>query len=177
MIAGESAGGNLTLALTLATLTRGSEGWCRRIFERAWTPMAILPACPLAQVSNSNRYRGKMNWLYLNRVRFLSESYLAGGSALHLADPLLYLESDEPLERPFPPTLLTVGGQDPIKEDSDRLAEALKGRGIDAFYKIYPKGHHAFYASLWGKSAAQCWLDYAQFLQQCSTASRKSFPP
>ena len=169
ILAGESAGGNLCLAITLLCLESGPTPWARRLFERGWSPAAQLPACPFAQVVAPERYEGQLRPLYYNRIRFLSHCYLSGEGTPEidaLAEPLLRLESPEPLSRPLPPTFLSVGGRDPILNDSERCAVALRERGASLRYFVAPNGHHAFQASLWGPSASLCWAETWSFLAE-----------
>ena len=56
MLAGESAGGNLSLAVALATCFRRSESWAQAVFDTRIVPRAVLPACPLLEVSSVDRY-------------------------------------------------------------------------------------------------------------------------
>ena len=46
--AGESAGGNLTLAATVAGCYAPSEPWAQAVFERNPSPSVVLPACGAA---------------------------------------------------------------------------------------------------------------------------------
>ena len=55
-VAGESAGGNLISALTVATCARYAEPWARRAFDTGLVPHAALPFCAILEVSNADRF-------------------------------------------------------------------------------------------------------------------------
>ena len=166
LIAGESAGGNLCMMLTQLCLERGPTPWAQRLFDRGWVPAAQVPLCPFAQLRDAERYRGLIPDFYIKRIRFLAESYLAESAAPELGEPLLRLESELPFARQMPPTFLSVGGRDPILNDSERCAAALEAQGVPYRYHFAPNGHHAFQASLWGPSARDFWACLADFLRE-----------
>ena len=97
VIAGESAGGNLSLAVALATCFRRSESWARAVFETGIVPRAVLPACPLLEVSSVDRYDapGRATGFergILDNVRYAYARYLQPNpKEPTLADPLLIL--------------------------------------------------------------------------------------
>ena len=128
--AGESAGGNLILALTLACCAKRPEPWAAEVFARGVTPQALLPICGFLQVTEPERFAARpMPTLFRDRIVEVCRGYL-GAHPLEprpetaLADPLLWLESDAEPSRPLPPMYLAVGSADPVEEDTHRLAAA-----------------------------------------------------
>jgi acetyl esterase len=99
-VAGESAGGNLITALTLAACQRRGEPWARAVFDTNLVPKAALPFCAMLEVSNPERFserRPLPRWVD-GMIRDASASYLHGhprtpGPKTALADPLRVLES------------------------------------------------------------------------------------
>ncbi|MBU0551331.1 alpha/beta hydrolase [Myxococcota bacterium] len=167
ILAGESAGANLSLALTLALCDPRPEPWAAHLFG-APRPDAVLPACGLLQASDTARFQrrkpGIPFWIS-DRLLQVSEGYLGRSTrAADLADPLLILESDARLAHPLPPIFAGVGTRDPILDDTRRLAVALARR--EATYEVlfYEGGVHAFQAFIWSEVAARFWADQRAFL-------------
>ena len=65
----------------------------------------------------------------------------------------------------LPPAFLSVGGRDPLKEDTRRMAEALRDRGAEAVDHVYPGEVHAFHAFVFRKQARRCWRDLFAFME------------
>lgn len=170
--AGESAGANLVLALTLMACFERPEPWARSVFERGAVPTALLPACGILQVTNPERFADRaMPVLYRDRIQGVCLGYLgdhssAPGPATELADPVRVLESDAPSVRPFPPSYLCVGTADPIEEDTHRLAAALARRRIDHVLDVFEGEPHAFHAFVWRSAARNCWAAQFKFLDR-----------
>jgi acetyl esterase len=95
-VAGESAGGNLIAALTLATVQRRSEPYARAVFDAGVVPRAALPFCALLEVSRSERFarrRHMPEWID-GMMRGVEHAYLGDHRPgdCDLADPLCVLE-------------------------------------------------------------------------------------
>ena len=167
VISGESAGGNLTLGITLASCFEIGESWAQRIFDLNLPIKAIMPICGFLQVSNPERYtkRQKLSRFIKSRMTAISKRYLQG-KRHPLADPILPLESKLELKRPFPPTLSFVGTKDPVLDDTRRLERALKERGIKHEVIYVPKGLHGFHLAIWTTSAQQAWQSQIEFLSR-----------
>jgi len=170
-IAGESAGGNLTLSLSLATTLRLARPTLRRVFDSGVTPKAILPLCGFLQVSEPERFDAIGNGLHplvRDRMASVTRSYLEGADEEHgldLANPLLLLESDRHLDRAFPPAFVSCGDRDPILDDSLRLARALEHRAIEHTLRIDPGELHGFQVVIITKAAARHWAHAIAFLR------------
>jgi len=168
-IAGESAGGNLAVAMVLATCQRRPEPYARRAFDLGVVPSALLPYCGLHQVSDIERFgrRRRLPPVMIDRMKVIERSYLKGPQDAEnpsLADPLLVLEKGPSLERPWPATFATVGTADPILDDTRRLGAAIDRLGAPCEVRYYPREPHAFHAFVWRPAARQCWLDSYAFL-------------
>ena len=96
VVAGESAGGNLITALTLATCQRRAEPYARAVFDAGVVPRAAMPFCALLEVSRSERFaqrRPLPTWLD-GMMRSVHDAYLghAPPADCDLADPLCVFE-------------------------------------------------------------------------------------
>ena len=163
LIAGESAGGNLTLALTLCLLRRDPAPWASALFDLEWTPRMIAPACAFLDVSGVGREPDEMHPLFAWRVRSLGRKYLAQSERPDLGEPLAELVAGVTLERECPPVLITIGDNDPVYRDSTRLADELRRREIKHELITYPGGIHSFHAAINKPLAAQCWRDHFDY--------------
>jgi acetyl esterase len=184
-VAGESAGGNLITALTLATCQHRPEPWARAVFETNLAVKAALPFCALLEVSRPERFserRRLPRWVD-GMIRDTSASYLHGhppgpGPATELADPLRVLEQRAGLpsrgewERPLPPFFAPVGTRDPLLDDTRRLEKALTKLNVPCEARYYPGGIHAFHAMVWDPAARRCWRDALAFLDRSLRAAR-----
>lgn len=170
VIAGESAGANLTMALTVACCYSRPEPWAHAVYERGVVPRAVAPACGIFQVTEPSRFRsrGFRNRFSVAVIRNCEDCYLptdAHRSAPALADPLCIIEQQAPT-RPLPPAFLPVGGWDPLRADNARMAAALMAHGTEAVDRVYPREIHAFHAMVFRRRARQCWRDMLRFVEQ-----------
>lgn len=174
MIAGESAGGNLTLSTTMCLMRASQEKWAHSIFERGWTPRMIAPACGFLDVCGSGRRADEMGSIPRSRLVSLARSYLTLSRSPHLAEPLAELEGDQSLARDLPPTLITVGDRDPIIRDSIRLRDALQKRSLPHQLVVYSGGIHSFHAAIHRSMAEQCWRDHFTFWRRYGGEDKSS---
>jgi acetyl esterase len=172
VVAGESAGANLTLGLAVSACIRRSEPWCAEIFDAGVVPTAIMPACGILQVSDPDRFQraGHADGFIAARIQAVSRHYLGGctlADPAHkaLCDPLLVLEQTERVDRPLPAMFIPVGALDWIREDSLRLERAARRLGAKAEAKVYPGGVHAFHTVAVSERARTCWKDSFRFLR------------
>ena len=147
-VAGESAGGNLITALTLATVQRRAEPWAQRVFDTGLVPKATLPFCAWLEVSRPERFaeRRPLPFWIDSMLRDGSKTYLQHSSETALADPLL--------------------------DDTRRLEKALEILGVPVEARYYPGGIHAFHALIWNPAARRCWRDALAFLDRHMPAPR-----
>ena len=170
VVAGESAGANLSMALTVACCYRRPEPWAQAVFDAGVVPQVVAPACGLYQVSDLERYQraGLSNRFSQSVLADCEDCYLPSEeqrASPGLADPVCIIEQSVP-QRPLPPAFLPVGGLDPLQEDNRRLAEALRARGGVADDRIYPGEPHAFHALVFRKQAKQCWREMLAFMAE-----------
>ena len=172
-VAGESAGANLAMGLTLSTCYRRSEPHARAVFDAGVVPRACLPMCGMLQVSDPARFarRRKLMRFLADRIDEVSEAYLRGHDQstldlLELADPLRVVERGERPDRPLPPFFAAVGTADPILDDTRRLKAALDKVGVDNEVHYYPREPHAFHALVFRPSARDCWKRTFRFLER-----------
>jgi acetyl esterase len=173
VIAGESAGANLTMALTVACCYPRPEPWAQAVYDAGVVAVAVAPACGIYQVSDVQRYSrlGLCNRFTQGVLTDCEDCYLpdeAQRANPGLADPVCIIEQHAPT-RPLPPAFLPVGGMDPLKEDNQRLCRALELRGTKAVERVYPGEPHAFHALIFRKAARQCWGDMLAFIDGTMT--------
>lgn len=179
VVAGESAGGNLITALTLAACQPRPEPWARAVYDCGIVPRAAMPFCAILEVTNPKRFsqrRPLPRWVD-GMLRDTSASYLHGHPIeptpeTELADPLRVIEHaagiphDEHFPRGLPPFFAPVGTRDPLLDDTRRLEKALAQLNVPCEARYYPGGIHAFHAMVWNPSARRCWRDALAFLDR-----------
>ena len=171
VVAGESAGANLALGLTLSTCYRRTEPHARAVFDAGVVPRACLPMCGMLQVSDPARFarRKKLARFIADRIDEVAEAYLFGHEhatpeELELADPLRVVERGDAPERPLPPFFAAVGTADPVLDDTRRLEAALQKANVPHEVRYYPGEPHAFHALVFRKPARDCWTRTFKFL-------------
>ncbi len=176
IIAGESAGGNLTLALAAACCFHMDAPEARQIWETGVVPGIIMVMCGMLQVSDPHRLARVCppinpfsRSLDLQIARDVSLACLGRGYRRPhpdriLADPLLVLESNEFLSRPFPMVYAMSGTFDILLDDTRRLEKALKKRGIRYVVRYFPRQGHAFHLLGISRQAGLFWQDNLDFL-------------
>jgi acetyl esterase len=169
-VAGESAGGNLVTALTLAACQRRDEPFARAVFDAGVVPRAAMPFCAMLEVSRPERFtrRPMPSWVH-GMLRGTSSAYLhtmPRGNGRDLADPLVVFERGDKLDRPLPPFFAPVGTKDPLLDDTRRLEKALTALDVPCEARYYPGGIHAFHALVWQPRAKHCWRDALAFLDR-----------
>ncbi len=170
-LAGESAGANLALAVTLACCTPRPEPFAAPLFERGLQPHAALLYCGFLQTSKPERYRrAGVSALAAGIATDASRSYL-GKFAQHpgaehaLADPLCLVEAMTRAQN-LPPIFIAAGLADPVAADSQRLEDALKRLRSEHAAHYYPGETHAFHVMFWREQAIRCWRDSFEFLRR-----------
>ena len=167
VVAGESAGANLTLALAVCAAFERPEPFARSVFETGVVPKVVAPVCGILQVSDSARFarrKAHLARIVADRLEEVEGAYLHGAGAKPLADPLLILETDAQPARPLPPVYAGVGTKDPLLDDTRRLAAALARRGIAHQADYFPGELHAFHAFYFKPQARQLWDAQLAFL-------------
>jgi acetyl esterase len=184
VIAGESAGANLSTTLALLTCYERDEPLARQVHRHGVVPRVLLPYCGMLQVSDVARFKRrkpKLSSFVNDRLVEVSHAYIGPepqrhGAMLDLADPLSWLERAEQPSRPLPPCLATVGTADPLLDDTRRLQRAYQALGGDCRAIYYPRQPHAFHAAVWRKAAKRCWRDSFRFLGEHIDGIRRPPP-
>jgi acetyl esterase len=175
VVAGESAGANLAMAVTLASCWRRPEPFAREVFETGVVPRAVLPACGMYQITDPDRFRRRrvdLHPFFRDRLHEVAEAYLRGvpedgdPAARDLADPVVFLERGQPPDRPLPPFFAGVGTRDPLLDDTRRLARALEALGAPVEARYYRGELHAFHAVVFLPQARRFWADTYAFLDR-----------
>jgi acetyl esterase len=179
-VAGESAGGNLITALTLAACQPRPEAWAREVYDTGLVPRAALPFCAILEVTNPTRFSQRKpnlpRWVD-GMLRDAAASYLHGyphhpTEETELADPLRVIEDaagvahEQRFARGLPPFFAPVGTRDPLLDDTRRLEKALRTLGVPVEARYYRGGIHAFHALVWDPAARRCWRDALAFLDR-----------
>ncbi|MEZ4219479.1 MAG: alpha/beta hydrolase [Polyangiaceae bacterium] len=174
VFAGESAGGNLVSSLAIATSYARPEPWARQLFDAGLRPRAVVAACGLLQVSDTERF--KRRWPHMSgfvgdRLAEVTDSYLGDPHAHEpelrdFADPLLLFERGDAPDRPLPAFFAPCGTKDPLLDDSRRLHAALTRLNVPCELKLYPGEVHAFHALVFRPNARRCWADTYAFLDK-----------
>ena len=177
VVGGESAGGNLTLALGVMASYERPETFARRVFDLFRPPLALLVLCGLLQVSDPDRFLkekaaeipGRRLSMHQGIARDVSKAYLGQGFESPdperiLADPLLILESGARPDRPFPDVFTMVGDKDILISDTRRLEAALARLGLPCEARYYNGVGHAFQTLFWKSQALDFWRDNFRFL-------------
>ena len=170
VIGGESAGGNLTLAVTLAASYRDEDdAWARRVFDAAPPIVAAIPACGVLQVSGMQRFWAQRRRTPVTRAILSSvqREYLPPVASITRpilwADPLLIIER-KVLDRPLPPIFTFCGTRDVLVEDTQRLGARLVSMSSAHRCVLIPGQNHAFHAMVWRPVAQRLWAQQYAFL-------------
>jgi acetyl esterase/lipase len=134
-VAGDSAGGNLTLALLLALKQRSLA-----------LPNAAVPISPATDfLATGDSYLTRKDPILTGgpeAIRALATVYLQGGAKAE--DPLA-----SPLYGDFrglPPLLFHVGDAEVLLDDSRRAADKARAAGVDVTLEVWPEMPHVWHA-------------------------------
>lgn len=163
IVAGESAGANLALALAIGTCTERPEPWAKPLRDLP-VPALVLPTCGVFQVSDLARLGDGVPLTTRDMLLAVEDAYLCGEAPGPLADVLCTLEAGPELCRPFPPVCLDIGTADPLLGDTERMAAALSSMGIPHELQLYPGEPHAFHSLVWRPGARRCWSHIFGFI-------------
>ena len=150
VVAGDSAGGNLTITLLMKL---GESG----------DPIPAAAAClsPVTDLTKDHAHPGYKDPLLPPRaLRFYTKSYV-GDNDPH--DPLV-----SPVFgnlRGLPPLLVHAGEDEILRDDAVRIEELAKAAEVDVRLEIYPRMWHVWQLYLALPQAIQSLDDIAQFLR------------
>ncbi len=159
VVAGDSAGGNLALALMLALRDAG----------QALPAAAALfsPATDLSGGSGSlTQHRERDAMFDGPALKQLADAYLAGADATQpLASPLL---ADL---HGLPPLLLHVGNDEVLRDDALRLAVKARAAGVTVSLQVWPVVPHVWQLLSWLPEARQSLRLAANHLREAVPAT------
>ncbi|MFI5400681.1 MAG: alpha/beta hydrolase [SAR324 cluster bacterium] len=132
VLAGDSAGGGLALAATIALRDAGEALPARAALLAPWVDLAATGAS-IRQNSESDA------WVYGDLVALGATLYLGKTAASHpLASPL-YADLTG-----LPPLLLHVSDSEVLFDDSRRLAQRAQAAGVSVTLKVWPGLPHVW---------------------------------
>ena len=129
---GDSAGGGLVLALALRARDKGENLPAAIVAMSPWTDLAVTGA----SVRRNARADPMIN---ADDVPHLASRYLDGADPRHPYASPLYGDPTG-----LPPTLIQVGGDEVLLDDSVRMAARLREAGVEAQLEIWPRMPHVF---------------------------------
>jgi epsilon-lactone hydrolase len=132
VVAGDSAGGGLTLALLLKLRDEGQPLPAGAVAMSPWTDLAMTGAS-----LHTNADSDPM--LVASEVPRLAAIYLDGADP---RDPYASPLYGDP--RGLPPTLIQAGGDEILRDDAVRTAHKMKAAGCDVELQISPCMPHVF---------------------------------
>lgn len=156
-VMGESAGGNLAALVALASRDRHrtDPGWPALRHQ-----LLLYPITDLTLSSPSIDELPDAPMLPRTSLDWFGRRYVPQGLPTSLApdDPWV-----SPLHAPdksdLPPTLVVAAGQDPLRDDALRYADALDAAGVPVRRVVYPEAIHGFVSIPLFEPAAAAALD------------------
>jgi acetyl esterase len=141
-VMGESAGGNLASLVALAwrDRSRTDPAW-----PRLFRQILIYPATDLTLSSASIADLGEAPMLGKRQLDWYGRRYLPQGlpASIPYDDPRVS-PLFAPDHRNLAPALIIAAGQDPLRDDAIRYAEALKQAGVPVRLVTYAEAIHGF---------------------------------
>lgn len=160
VVAGDSAGGNLALALMVALRDAG-QGMPDA--AALFSPAVDLTGASASLVAHSERdpmFHGPA-------LQHLADAYLAGADAAQWrASPLLADLSG------LPPLLLHVGNDEVLRDDSLRLATKARAAGVTVALQVWPVVPHVWQLLRWLPEARHSVRIAGQHLREAVPATR-----
>jgi epsilon-lactone hydrolase len=129
---GDSAGGGLALALALRARDTGKNLPAALVAMSPWTDLAVTG-------ESVRRNADADPMINADDVPHLASRYLDGADPRHPYASPLYGDPTG-----LPPTLIQVGGDEVLLDDSVRMAARLCEAGVEAQLEIWPRMPHVF---------------------------------
>jgi epsilon-lactone hydrolase len=133
MIMGDSAGGGLTLALALRLRDEGVALPAALVAISPWTDLAITG--PSARPGTADPM------LTAGDLHAFAAQYLNGADARQPYVSPLYGDP-----RGLPPTLIQVGSDEILLDDSERMRERMREAGCEVTLETWPRMPHVWHA-------------------------------
>ena len=132
ILAGDSAGGNLALELTLALKEEGRFQPGRLVLFSPWTDMSAS--------GDSYTQREELDPVLTNRyIQSVRSAYAPNADYRHPKLSPLFADLSG-----LPPTLIQVGEREILYSDSERLRNALTAAGVPCVLQSWPDMWHVF---------------------------------
>jgi acetyl esterase/lipase len=132
-VAGDSAGGGLTLAVLLSLRDAREPQPTAAITLSPWTDLAVTGESLVTRGEEDPTNVGR------DAVVSMANDYLAGADPKHpLASPV-YADLHG-----LPPLLMQVGDYEVLLSDTTRVAERARAAGVDVTLDIEPEAFHAY---------------------------------
>jgi acetyl esterase/lipase len=134
VIAGDSAGGGLTLCMLIKLRDQGTSLPIAAVCLSPWTDLAMI--------GNSIKKKAKIDaWLTPSDLLFAAELYVGDNDPKNpLISPLFGNLHN------LPPILIQVGTAEILMDDSIRFAEKAKKEGVDVTLEVWDDMIHVFQA-------------------------------
>lgn len=161
IVAGDSAGGHLTLATLLALRDRGMPLPSAAICLSPWTDLTDFPR-------RANRWQDPL--LPAGRIRWLARRWTDG---LDPHDPLV-----SPVLGDFtglPPLMIVTGSTEVLRDEARRLVARARQAGVPVTYEEWPRMPHVF--PLWADVLPEARLAYRHMAAFLTAAGARREPP
>lgn len=154
VIAGDSAGGGLTLATMMKLRDTGAPLPSAAIAMSPWTDLALTGGSLHANAASDPM-------LIAEEVPRLARFYVPESEARNPYASPLYGDP-----RGLPPTLIQVGSDEILRDDAVRMAEKMKAAGCDIVLQVWPRMPHVFQVlAAVVPEARQAMAEIARFLR------------
>jgi epsilon-lactone hydrolase len=161
VVIGDSAGGGLTLALALRLRDEGAPLPAALVAMSPWTDLAVTGASLRGNAAADPMMNAA-------DVPKLAAVYLAGADPRNPYASPLY---GDPAG--LPPTLIQVGSDEILRDDSVRMAERMRAAGCAVELEIWPRMPHVFQAfAMFMPEARRAIARVGGFVQQQTAASQ-----
>jgi monoterpene epsilon-lactone hydrolase len=132
ILSGDSAGGGLSLALTQKLKEENLPAPAALILLSPWTDLTLSG-------DSIEKKADKDPLIAPHLLDFFAKKYIAHNKADNPLISPLFLNFKN-----FPPTLIHVGGNEILLDDSTRLAKKMNNAGVKVEFEIYKNQMHVF---------------------------------
>jgi len=163
ILAGDSAGGGLALAVMVAARDEGMPLPGAASLISAWTDLA-------ATGGSLKSRNAKDPWFDADEIAPMARNYHQDTDPRHPLVSPLYASLEG-----LPPLMLQVGDHEVLLNDSTRVAEKAREAGVDVTLRLWPGMWHVWHFFV-GRmpEAKQAILEMAAFMEARMAAGRKS---
>lgn len=130
-VTGESAGGYLTIALTIRCINNGIK-----------KPECILPQSPIADMSGNidrSYYTNDDNTVSLEGLPYIWKMYAPDENKDNPELSAIYFDKFDQ----FPPTAISINDTETLRADGDKLYEVLNTYNVDVHLTMFEGAFHA----------------------------------